>query len=145
MKKITLITGLAIIGLFFMSCNQTNNKQDTNKKKVEKEEKTLELSEEETRYEKIKEDYELFGQWNINNSFTGESYDYEIYQKEGEYIGVSKFDVMSFEELKKEANKYRIKDSRFGEYYIIDSQKNMELFDQDGELESTGYTATLIE
>jgi hypothetical protein len=52
---------------------------------------------------------------------------------------------MSFEELKKEANKYRIKDSRFGEYYIIDSQKNMELFDQDGELESTGYTATLIE
>ena len=77
----------------------------------------------------------------INNGITNSSYDYEIYSNADELIGVMKFEKMKFENLKRNGNKYEVQDNSYGEYYVIDGNNNMKLFDQDGDLTSAGYTA----
>lgn len=93
-------------------------------------------------YQKLKKEYELFGSWRIENSFMRYGYDYEIYRKQGEYIGVKLTKSYSTEVLEKKGNRYYVKGNRSGEYYVIDANKNMTLFDRDGELASAGWTAS---
>lgn len=92
-------------------------------------------------YDKLKNDYDLFGKWEITNSMTKSSYPYEIYKKGNEYIGVVPQDDFKTEILEKKGNDYFVKGNKHGEYYKIDANKNMVLYDQDGELTSMGYKA----
>ena len=92
-------------------------------------------------YDKLKNDYELVGKWKITNSITKSSYPYEIYKKGNEYIGVIPQDDFKTEILEKKGNDYFIKGNEHGEYYKIDANKNMVLYDQDGDLTSMGYKA----
>jgi hypothetical protein len=92
-------------------------------------------------YDKLKLEYNLFGKWEITNTTVKQSYPYEIYKKENEYIGVRPHDEFKTEILQKKGNKYYITGNKYGEYYIINTSKEMTLFDKDGELLSMGYKA----
>jgi hypothetical protein len=98
-------------------------------------------------YSKLKTDYELVGKWTISNSIVKESYPYEIYKKGNEYIGVIIKDDLDkkTENLIKKGSDYYVKGSKDGEFYRIDKNMNMELFDKEGELTSIGYKATKSE
>lgn len=93
-------------------------------------------------YDNLKKNYKLFGKWKITNTIVKESYPYEIYKKDNEYIGVIPQDKYKAEILEKKGDKYFVKGNKSGEYYKIDSKMNMSLFDKDGELASMGYKAT---
>lgn len=67
--------------------------------------------------------------------------DYEIYYSESEHIGVNKMGGLKFETLIKEGDKYIVEGNRHGEFYIVDNDKNMTLFDNDGDLTGAGYSA----
>jgi len=88
---------------------------------------------------KPKQSIELFGKWTIINTLTNSSYQYEIYKKGDGYTGVIGKNKM--ETLKKRGNKYSVVGNKYGEYYMINSAKEMTLFDKDGELTSAGYKA----
>lgn len=92
-------------------------------------------------YDKIKADYQLFGKWKITNSLSKQNYPYEIYKKGNEYIGVIPQGDYKTEIFEKNGNKYLVKGNEYGEYYIIDANLNMTLFDKDGDLSSMGYKA----
>jgi hypothetical protein len=96
-------------------------------------------------YEKIKSEYDLFGKWKINNEVVNSEYIYEIYSLNDQYIGIALYDEPKFEELNKEGTKFIIKGNKYGEYYIINTKKEMILFDSSGELTSMGYEAKFIE
>lgn len=99
-------------------------------------------------YERIKQEYELFGRWKIFNSIVRTSYKYEIYKRGDEYVGFFPQDDWDYmaETLERKGNFFIIKGnnphSQSGEYYRIDENKNMVLFDQDGELTDAGFRAT---
>ena len=93
-------------------------------------------------YDKLKSEYELFGKWKITNTTVKSSYPYEIYKKGSEYIGVIPQDEFKTEILENSGNKYSVKGNKYGEYYMIDANMKMTLFDKDGELASMGYKAT---
>ena len=95
-----------------------------------------------SKYDKLKSEYELFGKWKISNTIVKSSYPYEIYKKGNEYIGIIPQGEFKIEILEKSGNKYSVKGNKYGEYYIITSTKEMTLFDKDGELASMGYKAT---
>jgi hypothetical protein len=95
-------------------------------------------------YDKIKAEYELFGKWLIANTTVNESYPFEIYKKGSEYISVIPQGDYKTEILTKKGNDYYVKGNKYGEFYKIDSDKNMKLFDKDGDLASMGYKATKI-
>jgi hypothetical protein len=102
----------------------------------------VETSSGNSNYDKLKSEYELFGKWIITNTTVKESYPYEIYKKGIEYIGVIPQDKFKTEIIEKSGNKYSVKGNKYGEYYMITSNKEMTLFDKDGELASLGYKAT---
>jgi hypothetical protein len=102
----------------------------------------IETASSNSNYEKLKTDYKLFGKWKISNSITKSNYPYEIYQKGSEYIGVIPQKEFKTEVLNKNGSKYSVKGNKYGEYYMINSNKEMTLFDKDGELASMGYKAT---
>jgi hypothetical protein len=87
---------------------------------------------------------EIFGIWKITNSTVNQSYEFKIMKQADNFIGVIDNDLTKPEVLIKKGNKYIVEGNRFGEYYTIDAKRKMELFDQDGELKSAGYTAKLI-
>ncbi|EDP95880.1 hypothetical protein U8527_12190 [Kordia algicida OT-1] len=92
-------------------------------------------------YDQLKKDYELFGKWTIVNSIVNESYRYEIYKKNNEFVGVRLNDFKT-ENLNKKGSDYYVKGNKYGEFYRIDKNLNMILFDKDGDLTSAGYKAT---
>jgi len=94
-------------------------------------------------YDQLKSDYELFGKWTIANTIVKESYPYEIYKKGNEYVGVRLNDFKT-ENLTKKGSDYYVKGNKYGEFYRIDKNLNMILFDKDGDLTSTGYKATKV-
>jgi hypothetical protein len=96
-----------------------------------------------TYYETLQSDYELVGKWKIINSIINDGWTYEIYKKGSEYVGIIPEARWEFkiENLKKKGNNYYVKGNEYGEYYRIDANLNMTLFDNDGEWISTGYTA----
>lgn len=104
-------------------------------------------------YEEIKKKYQLFGKWMISNSVLKTNgiqsdYKYEIYRNGNKYIGVIAQADREYqtEILEKRGNDYFVKGNNVnnenGEYYRIDAQLNMTLFDRDGDLASAGYRAT---
>lgn len=93
-------------------------------------------------YDKIKTEYELIGKWTITNTTVNQSYPFEIYKKGTDYVSVIPQDDFKTEILSKKGNDYYVKGNKYGEYYHIDSDKNMKLFDKDGDLSSMGYKAT---
>jgi len=139
--KIKFFTiGLLTSLIVFASCSNESQKKQVDKQPLQ-EEQQVELSEEQKKYENLKVNYELDGAWVINNGLTNSSYEYEIYSNSDGIIGVMKFEKMNFETLTKNGNKYEVEGNSYGEYYIIDQNNNMKLFDQDGDLTSAGYTA----
>ena len=86
----------------------------------------------------------LFGEWKITNSTAKLSYTYAIYQKDEKFYGINESKPENQESLKRKGEVYTVIGNKFGEYYRIDKNKNMGLFDKDGELKSLGYTAKLI-
>jgi len=100
-------------------------------------------------YDEIKRNYELVGKWDIIVQVgRGEKYSnpYEIYRLGNEYIGVypevgSINKIREIETLRKVDNKLYIVGNKNGEYYMIDKNKNMALFDKYGDLESAGWKA----
>jgi hypothetical protein len=95
-------------------------------------------------YEQLKHDYELFGKWTIINTIVQESYIYEIYKKENDFIGVRLNDFKK-ENLTKKGSDYYVKENKYGEFYRIDKNLNMILFDKEGGLTSSGYKALKAE
>jgi len=92
-------------------------------------------------YDNLKKNFKLLGMWEITNTTINNSYPYEIYISGNKYIGVIPEDEFKIENLEKKGSKYFVKGNKYGEYYKIDSKKNMLLFDKDGELASMGYIA----
>ncbi len=92
-------------------------------------------------YDNLKSEYELFGKWTITNTTANSSYPYEIYTKDNEYVGIIPQGDFKIENLDKSGNKYSVRGNQYGEYYIITANKEMTLFDKDGELASMGYKA----
>lgn len=154
LKKGVLIGELEQLGMAYVSSKgkETEVTKTFNKifsdaisdKPIENEKST---SSEISSYSKLKTDYELFGKWTITNSIVNESYPYEIYKKGNEYIGVIIKDDLDkkTENLTKKGSDYYVKGSKDGEFYRIDKNLNMELFDKEGELKSVGYKATKSE
>jgi hypothetical protein len=94
-------------------------------------------------YDQLKSDYELFGKWTIANTIVKESYPYEIYKKGNEFVGV-RLNDFKIENLTKKGSDYYVKGNKYGEFYRIDKNLNMILFDKDGDLTSTGYKARKV-
>lgn len=103
-------------------------------------------------YDKVKREYQLLGKWTITNSILKanglqSAYKYEIYRNGTKYIGVIPQEDRKYqtETLEKIGNNYFIKGNNVnnenGEYYQIDAQLNMTLFDRDGDLSTAGYKA----
>lgn len=91
-------------------------------------------------YAALREEYELFGKWQIHNTITDFTYLYEIYKNEDKYKGVVKYPESDYEikELKVEENRYIELDNCCGEYMMIDSNKNMSLYDEFGLISGRG-------
>lgn len=132
MNNYKLLYLIPIFSLLMFSF-QSNNKKDI-LKPIETETLSIDNSS-----QNLKQSIELFGKWKITNRFTNLSYIYEIYKNGDEYTGV--IGMNKIEILKKSGNKYSVVGSKYGEYYIINSAKEMTLFDKDGELTSAGYKA----
>ncbi|WKK74942.1 hypothetical protein QYS49_25290 [Marivirga salinae] len=92
-------------------------------------------------YDKIKSEYELLGKWTITNTTVNQSYAFEIYKEGNEYVSVIPQGDFKTEILSKKGNDYYVKGNKYGEFYRIDSDRNMKLFDKDGDLSSMGYKA----
>ncbi|WP_422092089.1 hypothetical protein [Tenacibaculum ovolyticum] len=94
------------------------------------------------KYDKLKENYKLFGKWEIFDTNSEGSFQCEIYQKGTEFIYVVPPGDFYCDTLVKRGNKFSKKGIEKGEYYIIDSNKEMTLFDGNGnDLASEGYIA----
>lgn len=98
-------------------------------------------------YETIKEDYDLFGKWEIYNEYMNFGYIREIYRLKDEYIMVDVFDKedKKITELRVEDSFYYT-DNGFGEFMVIDKDNNITLFDETGKIsvEGSGYTITQL-
>ncbi|QCE41949.1 hypothetical protein E9099_11160 [Psychroserpens sp. NJDZ02] len=104
--------------------------------------KELKKLTEKSKYDKLKASYELYGKWEIDDSNSGGSFPFEIYQKGTEFIGVAPWGSYATDTLIKKDSKFFKKGMEKGEYYIIDSDKEMTLFDgNDNSLADEGYTA----
>jgi len=97
-----------------------------------------------TNYDQLKSDYELLGKWTIANTIVEQSYPYEIYKKGNEYVGI-RLNNFKTERLTKKGTDYYVNENKHGEFYRIDKNLKMLLFDKDGDLTSTGYKATKTE
>jgi hypothetical protein len=89
-------------------------------------------------------DKNIIGRWTITDSkYPGGafSYVYEICKKGSEFVGVATGVIAKTEQLEKRGNKYYVRGNDSGEYYIVDANMNMKLFDKYGSLESEGWTA----
>lgn len=123
-----------------LSCGQSVNESKKPSSEV------VEVKPKSTEYNRLKGNGVRLGKWRISNSFTEDSYEMEIYRINNEYSAALIFpSEIKMESLDKEGDKFIVQDNNFGEYYIIDNQNNLSLFDKDGELESTGYKAIKIE
>ncbi|MBL6662693.1 MAG: hypothetical protein ISP71_01200 [Flavobacteriales bacterium] len=83
----------------------------------------------------------LFGKWTIINTSANFSYTYEIHVSNGEYKGIIPDFNNKIERLEKIGNKYFVIGSKDGEYYVIDDEMNMTLYDNKGSLSTMGYKA----
>lgn len=89
-----------------------------------------------TKYQQIKEEYELFGKWEIK-TIINFVYPYEIYEKDGEYIGVYANEEYSYkvDRLEKRNNNYYVIGNDYGEYFNIDVRGDMSMYDEDGRVD----------
>lgn len=94
-------------------------------------------------YAKLQAESALFGKWKVTNSFAKQSYLFEIYKRGNEYIGVYPSREFKTEQLQKKGKDFYVKGSRNGEFYRIEANMTMALFDQDGELASSGWSAVV--
>lgn len=124
--------------LIASSCNESTSDSNDNYDTQTELDKQNNSSEGEYRYSALSKEAELFGSWSIENSFTSDRYDYEIFVADDQYTGV-KLSHYTFENLTKEGEKFIVEDNEYGEYYTIDNDKNMIMYDKDGSLESAGY------
>jgi hypothetical protein len=95
-------------------------------------------------YDQIKSTHTLVGRWRVSISVVNESYVYEIYQKSDQFVGIVISKSIRIENLEKKGQKYFIKNSKAGEYYTISKNKKLEIFDDEGNLSSAGWSTTLI-
>lgn len=147
LKRRIVVGELEQLGLAYASSGGKETDVTTQLKKLllnalsSEYEEPIETSSGNENYDKLKVDYQLFGKWTIKNSVVKQSYPYEIYQRGDDYIGVIPVEDFRTEILEKKGNKFVIKGSRFGEYYMISDNKEMTLFDENGDLKRSGYEA----
>jgi len=91
-------------------------------------------------YAKIRNEYSLFGKWKIRNSFFKAEYGYEIYIKDSDFVGILIDNDYKVEKLEKKGDNYHIKGNFFGEYYKVNSEMELSLYDRDGSLTNAGYS-----
>lgn len=92
-------------------------------------------------YETLQSEYQLFGKWRIKIGVAEESYPYEIFQKEEEYVGVVFQNGFKKEQLEKRGENFHVIGVESGEFYRINKNLEMSLFDKDGDLGEIGYVA----
>ncbi len=98
-----------------------------------------------THFDALKAESDLVGRWKITNTFAKDSYPLEIYErKSGGFVAVYPQRDFKTEELELKGNDYFIRGSRSGDFYRIDKNRKMTLFDKDGELASSGWVAELL-
>ncbi len=103
-----------------------------------------EIATDDLAYESIKREFDLLGKWRINIGVGDESYPYEIFQKGSEYVGVVFQNGFKKELLMKKGDEFHVMGVKSGEFYKINDQLEMTLFDKDGDLSEIGYKATRI-
>ncbi|EGV43582.2 hypothetical protein BZARG_2861 [Bizionia argentinensis JUB59] len=147
LSKTLLVITISFFAL--TACKTDNKKEEISIPQIEKLEiQVLEdkvISPEKDAYKKLTSNYELYGKWIISNSVDKKGYVYEIYKKGDEYIGVITKGDYTMENLNKKGNDYFIEENNYGEFYRIDKKMNMTLFDRDGDLTSTGYSAKKVD
>jgi hypothetical protein len=97
-----------------------------------------------SRLDEIKKDYELFGKWRIVINKSKMDYILDIYKhkKSDDYVSVYKYDPRhnyKFETLRKDGDRYYVKESNVGEFYIIDGNKEMTIHDEKGNLSDIDF------
>lgn len=95
-------------------------------------------------YASIKNNYTLIGRWKLYLGKGSKGYLYEIYTDGNKCIGVypeNTYKPDRIEVLDKKGNKYFDENSKEGEYFTLDKDLNMSLFDNKGELTSMGCIA----
>lgn len=105
---------------------------------------TIETNSGSQEYAQLQAEATLLGKWTVTNSLAKDSYPFEIYKKGEEYIGVYPSRDFKTEPLEKKGKEFFVKGSRHAEFYRVEKNMSMALFDQDGELESSGWTAVLV-
>lgn len=96
-------------------------------------------------YDKIRGEYELFGKWRVTNDRAKMDYVYEVYRKGSEYVGVILDKPIQLEKLDRKDTKFYLKGSTGGDYYLIDADKNMSLWDKKGSLASIGFKVSKVQ
>ncbi|TYB73198.1 hypothetical protein [Bizionia myxarmorum] len=97
-------------------------------------------------YDNLKADYTLFGKWKITNTLiVDEDFPFEIYTNGTEYYAVIPEGAHKIEVLNKKGNDYFIDKNKYGEYYRVDKDMNLTLFDRDGDLTTAGYSAEKVQ
>lgn len=105
---------------------------------------TIETDSGAQKYAELQAEAEIFGKWTVTNSFAKQSYPFEIYKRGNEYIGVYPSRDFKTELFEKKGMDFHVKGSKDGEFYRVEKNMTMALFDQDGELKSSGWTAVLV-
>lgn len=120
-----------LIAIFLTSCGN----KDTNSKSFQTEQAIIELQKDQERIElQLLKDQGIFGKWECD--FHG--YESIIYFKEenNQYSTIIDFKKENAKEknevLIKEGEKYNVEDSEENEYYIINSEGNLEIWDKQG-------------
>jgi len=102
------------------------------------------IDENQKKYESLKTQSNQIGTWIITNTKLNVNYKYEIYENSNSYYGVyaqeDDFDFKT-EKLLKDNNNYFVIGSDYGEYYRVDLNNELELFDNEGSLKDAGYFA----
>lgn len=158
LEKEIFFGDLHMLGLdYVISEGKETNHSKEGRKKIYRALNPLKISNEiassgKENYDRIRQEYELFGKWIMNIRIIAlnetHRYKYEIYRKENNYVGFAAQEDWEYEaEILERKGIFFIikgdnKSSRSGEYYRIDEDMNMILFDQDGELAEHGFTAT---
>lgn len=83
----------------------------------------------------------LIGKWKLINSYApNESVEMHILLKDGFYYQYMP-ESGKEKKLSKKGNKYFIVGDKYGEYYKISADNNLEMYDKDGSLDEVGWSA----
>lgn len=96
-------------------------------------------------YLDLRNSTQFIGAWVISVAPINQSYTFEIYKSGDKYTGVRiHTSSHAFEKLEKKNDRYYIKGSKSGEFYTIDPNHSLGIWDKEGSLYSAGWQSSLI-